>query len=111
MEEQKVLQRKWYDRAFPPGEKRIIQVSIDTHIKRLKGFIPVQRVPISLNCGCGRGEQSDIFGRSIGMDISFENTTAAATTGPASGPRPASSTPAIKPIPCAHKDRSISKSG
>jgi len=73
MEEQKVLQRKWYDRAFPPGEKRIIQVSIDTHIKRLKDFIPVQRVPISLNCGCGRGEQSDIFGRSIGMDISLEN--------------------------------------
>jgi hypothetical protein len=29
---------------------------------------------------------------------------AAATTGPASGPRPASSTPATRVMPCSHKD-------
>jgi ubiquinone/menaquinone biosynthesis C-methylase UbiE len=39
----------------------------------LKDLIPVQKVRLSLNCGCGDGTQKDIFGPSIGIDISSEN--------------------------------------
>ncbi len=73
MEKQKLTQKKWYDHKVPLENKGVIQISTDTHIKRLKGLLPTQEVRLSLNCGCGRGGQNNIFGPSIGMDISFEN--------------------------------------
>ncbi len=39
----------------------------------MKELFPTQKVQLSLNCGCGRGGQEDVFGPSIGVDISFEN--------------------------------------
>jgi ubiquinone/menaquinone biosynthesis C-methylase UbiE len=73
VEKQKLTQKKWYDHKVPSENKGVIQISTDTHIKRLKGLLPTQEVRLSLNCGCGRGGQNNIFGPSIGMDISFEN--------------------------------------
>ena len=73
MEKQKLIQKKWYERKSPLEKKEIVQISIQTHIKRLKDLLPIQKVGLSLNCGCGRGEQNNIFGQSIGIDISFEN--------------------------------------
>lgn len=73
MEKQKLTQKRWYDHKAPPDGKEIIQISTDTHIKRLKSLLPAQKVSLSLNCGCGTGGQNNIFGPSIGMDISFEN--------------------------------------
>jgi len=73
MEKQKLVQKKWYERNSPLENKEIVQISIQTHIKRLKDLLPIQKVGLSLNCGCGRGEQNNIFGQSIGIDISFEN--------------------------------------
>ena len=73
MEKQKIIQKKWYERKSPLENKKIVQISIQTHIKRLKDLLPIQKVGLSLNCGCGRGEQNNIFGQSIGIDISFEN--------------------------------------
>jgi len=73
MEKQKLVQKKWYERNSPLEKKEIVQISIQTHIKRLKDLLPIQKVGLSLNCGCGRGEQNNIFGQSIGIDISLEN--------------------------------------
>ncbi len=73
MEKQKLTQKRWYDHKTPPDGKEIIQISTETHIKRLKSLLPAQKVSLSLNCGCGTGGQDNIFGPSIGMDISFEN--------------------------------------
>jgi len=73
MERQKLIQKKWYESKLNPKEGEIIEISTHVHINRLKGLIPVQRVRLGLNCGCGRGGQEDIFGRSVGVDISLEN--------------------------------------
>ncbi len=75
MERQKLTQKRWYEHQAPPHRKgkEITRISAETHIKRLKGLLPVPKARLSLNCGCGRGGQNNIFGPSIGMDISFEN--------------------------------------
>jgi SAM-dependent methyltransferase len=73
MENQKTVQKEWYEHKPPTKENEIIQTSMFTHIQRLKDLIPIQRTELSLNCGCGRGGQNGIFGRSIGIDISFQN--------------------------------------
>jgi ubiquinone/menaquinone biosynthesis C-methylase UbiE len=73
MDRQKTTQQRWYDHTTPLQEDEIINISTRTHIKRLKEVFPVQKAKFSLNCGCGRGGQEDIFGASIGIDISFEN--------------------------------------
>jgi len=73
VEKQKFVQKEWYENK-PLGEgNEIIRISTLTHIKRLKDLLPIQNVTLSLNCGCGNGGQKDMFGPSIGMDISFEN--------------------------------------
>ena len=36
---------------------------------------------LSLNCGCGSGLQRDLFGPSIGVDISVENNRSLAKVG------------------------------
>jgi len=73
MDRQKITQQRWYDSKTPLEEDGIINISTRTHIQRLKDLFPVQKAKLSLNCGCGRGGQEDIFGPSIGIDISFEN--------------------------------------
>jgi SAM-dependent methyltransferase len=73
MEKQKFTQKEWYENQPPVVGNEVIQVSTSTHIKRLKDLFPVREARLSLNCGCGRGAQKDIFGPSIGTDISFEN--------------------------------------
>ena len=73
MDRQKITQQRWYDNKIPLEEAEIINISTRTHIQRLKELFPVQKAKLSLNCGCGRGGQEDIFGASIGIDISFEN--------------------------------------
>jgi len=73
MEKQKFVQKKWYEHKPPISGNEVIRISTITHIKRLKDLIPVQKVRFSLNCGCGSGGQKDIFGPSVGVDISFEN--------------------------------------
>lgn len=73
MEKQKFIQKKWYEHKPPIEGNEVIRISAITHIKRLKDLIPVQKARLSLNCGCGSGGQKDIFGPSVGMDISFEN--------------------------------------
>ena len=73
MEKQKFVQKEWYNHKIPIKEDEIIQISILTHIKRLKDLLSIQNVKLSLNCGCGSGGQKDIFGPSIGIDISSEN--------------------------------------
>jgi SAM-dependent methyltransferase len=65
--------QRWYDHKTPLEENEIINISTRTHINRLKELFPVQKVKLSLNCGCGRGGQEDVFGASVGIDISFEN--------------------------------------
>lgn len=73
MDLQKITQQRWYDNKTPLEEDEIFNISTRTHIKRLKELFPVQKARLSLNCGCGRGGQKNIFGPSIGMDISLEN--------------------------------------
>ena len=73
MEKQKKVQKDWYENKSAPKGSEIIEISTRDHIERLKGLLPVRRAVLSLNCGCGNGGQKDIFGPSIGMDISFEN--------------------------------------
>jgi SAM-dependent methyltransferase len=73
MEKQKFTQKEWYENKPPALENDVIQNSTITHIKRLKDLFPVQEASLNLNCGCGRGGQEDIFGPSVGIDISFEN--------------------------------------
>ena len=73
MDRQKITQQRWYDNKTPLEEDEIINISTRTHIQRLKELFPVQKAKLSLNCGCGRGGQEDIFGSSVGIDISFEN--------------------------------------
>lgn len=73
MEKQKFVQKTWYEYKPPLEENEIIKISTLTHIKRLKDLFPVQKANLSLNCGCGSGRQKDIFGPSVGIDISFEN--------------------------------------
>jgi len=73
MEKQKFVQKEWYNHKIPIKEDEIIQISTLTHIKRLKDLLSIQNVKLSLNCGCGSGRQKDLFGPSIGVDISFEN--------------------------------------
>ena len=73
MERQKFTQKEWYENKPPVVENKVIQISTATHIERLKTMLPVQEAGLSLNCGCGRGGQEEIFGPSIGMDISLEN--------------------------------------
>jgi SAM-dependent methyltransferase len=73
MEKQKSVQKTWYkDKPLEEGGE-IIQISTHTHIKRLKDLIPPQEARLSLNCGCGNGSQKNLFGPSIGIDISYEN--------------------------------------
>jgi SAM-dependent methyltransferase len=73
MEKQKFIQKEWYEHKPAIEGNEVIRISTITHIKRLKDLVPVQEARLSLNCGCGSGGQKDIFGPSIGMDISFEN--------------------------------------
>jgi SAM-dependent methyltransferase len=73
MEKQKFVQKKWYEHKPPIEANGVIQISTLIHVKRLKDLFPVQKVRLSLNCGCGGGGQKNIFGPSIGIDISFEN--------------------------------------
>ena len=73
MEKQKTIQKKWYESKLSQKGGEIIEISTHIHINRLKGLIPVQSVKLSLNCGCGDGSQRDLFGPSVGVDISFEN--------------------------------------
>jgi ubiquinone/menaquinone biosynthesis C-methylase UbiE len=73
MEKQKIIQKKWYESKLGQKGGEIIEISTHVHINRLKGLIPVQSVKLSLNCGCGDGSQRDLFGPSVGVDISFEN--------------------------------------
>lgn len=73
MEKQKIIQKKWYESKLSQKGGEIIEISTHVHINRLKGLIPVQSVKLSLNCGCGDGSQRDLFGPSVGVDISFEN--------------------------------------
>lgn len=73
MDRQKTTQQRWYDNKTPLKEDEIVNMSTRTHIKRLMELFPVRKAKLSLNCGCGRGGQEEIFGASIGMDISFEN--------------------------------------
>jgi len=73
MEKQKIIQKKWYESKLSQKRGEIIEISTHIHINRLKGLIPVQSVKLSLNCGCGDGSQRDLFGPSVGVDISFEN--------------------------------------
>lgn len=73
MEKQKVVQKKWYEKKSSARGSEIIEISTRVHINRLKGLIPIHQARLSLNCGCGHGEQKDIFGPSIGIDISFKN--------------------------------------
>ena len=76
MEKQKFVQKEWYNHKIPITEDEVIQISTLTHIKRLKDLLPIQNPKLSLNCGCGGGEQKDIFGSSIGVDISLKNIRA-----------------------------------
>lgn len=73
MEKQKIIQKKWYESKLSQKAGEIVEISTHVHINRLKGLIPVQNVKLSLNCGCGDGSQKDLFGPSIGVDISSEN--------------------------------------
>ncbi len=73
MEKQKIIQKQWYEKKSRPRGSEIIEISTRDHIERLKSLVPVQWAGLSLNCGCGRGGQEDIFGHSIGVDISLEN--------------------------------------
>jgi len=73
MEKQKFTQKEWYESPPPPRGRDIIQVAGMIHIQQLMSLFPVKGASLSLNCGCGRGGQEDIFGPSIGIDISFEN--------------------------------------
>ena len=76
MEKQKFVQKEWYNHKTPIREDDVIQISTLTHIKRLKDLLPIRNPNLSLNCGSGRGGQKDIFGPSIGVDISLENIRA-----------------------------------
>jgi hypothetical protein len=73
MKGQKFIQKEWYEHRPILDGNEVIRISRITHIKRLKDLMPVQKARLSLNCGCGNGGQKDIFGPSIGVDISFEN--------------------------------------
>jgi SAM-dependent methyltransferase len=73
MEKQKFVQKEWYEHKPPVEGNEVIQISTLTHIQRLKNLFPAQKARLSLNCGCGSGWQKDLFGPSIGMDISYEN--------------------------------------
>src|SRR4030067_1475116 len=73
MDKQKLTQQRWYDHKTPIGGDEIVNLSTRNQIERLQKLFPVRKVKLSLNCGCGRGGQEDIFGPSIGIDISFEN--------------------------------------
>ena len=73
MERKKLIQKEWYEHKIPIEADEVIQISTLTHIKRLKDLFPVQKARLSLNCGCGSGGQKDIFGPSIGIDISLKN--------------------------------------
>lgn len=73
MKRQKSIQKEWYKHKPLIKGNELAGIGAITHIKRLKDLIPVEKGKLSLNCGCGSGGQRDIFGPSIGMDISFEN--------------------------------------
>lgn len=73
MEKQKIEQKSWYNQKNPLEDDEVIRTSTLTHIKRLKDLFPDRRAGLSLNCGCGNGGQNDIFGPSIGTDISIES--------------------------------------
>jgi SAM-dependent methyltransferase len=73
MENQKLEQKSWYNQKNPLEDNEVIRTSTLTHIKRLKDLFPTRRARLSLNCGCGNGGQNDIFGPSIGIDISIES--------------------------------------
>lgn len=73
MERLKVVQKEWYDHKTQLEKDEIIQTSTFTHIKRLKELFLSKKARLSLNCGCGGGEQKDIFGPSVGIDISIAN--------------------------------------
>jgi SAM-dependent methyltransferase len=73
MNKKKFIQKEWYEHKIPVARNEVIQTGTLTHIQRLKDLFPLQKATLSLNCGCGRGGQKDIFGPSIAIDISFAN--------------------------------------
>lgn len=81
MEKQKLTQKSWYDQKTPLKGDEVIEISTLTHIQRLKDLFPAHKTGLSLNCGCGMGGQHDIFGPSIGMDISIESIRRLRETG------------------------------
>lgn len=81
MEKQKLTQKKWYENPPPPRGRDIIQEAARVHIEQLKHLIPVRKAGLSLNCGCGTGEQNNIFSNSIGIDISLNNVRSVAADG------------------------------
>ena len=60
MEKQKFVQKEWYNYKIPIKEDEVIQISILTHIRRLKDLLPIQNLKLSLNCECGE-ESRKIF--------------------------------------------------
>lgn len=81
MDRRKLIQKEWYEHKVPVARNEVIQNSTLAHIERLRELFPVQKAKLSLNCGCGRGVQKDIFGPSIGIDISFENVRSLVKSG------------------------------
>ena len=81
MEKQKKVQKEWYEKKSASKGSEIIEISTLTHIEKLQDLLPVRKARMSLNCGCGNGGQRDIFGPSIGVDISFENIRAVIKAG------------------------------
>jgi len=73
MKKQKLTQKEWYESPPPPRGKDIVQVATTVHIQLLKSLFPIRATTLNLNCGCGTGGQNEIFGNSIGIDISFNN--------------------------------------
>jgi SAM-dependent methyltransferase len=73
MKRQKSIQKEWYEHNPPVKGGKVAEIGAIIHIQRLKGLIPVEKAELSLNCGCGSGGQKDIYGTSVGTDISFEN--------------------------------------
>jgi len=81
MERQKKTQKEWYENPPPPRGRDFIQEAGRVHIEQLKRLIPVREANLSLNCGCGTGGQSNLFGKSIGTDISLNNVRSVTAAG------------------------------
>ncbi len=81
MERQKKRQKEWYENPPPPRGRDFIQEAGRVHIEHLKRLIPVRKANLSLNCGCGTGGQNNLFGKSVGTDISLHNVRSVTAAG------------------------------